>query len=245
MPAETWKVGQLAQRTGLTVRTLHWYDRIGLLSPSCHTPSGHRLYDADDVARLQRILSLRALGFPLEEVRGLLDRPDFAPLPVVELHLARLREQMEQQRRLCDRLEALAARFRAAEAVSAEEFLSAIEEMTMFEKYYTPEQMEQLKQRAAAVGETRIREVEAEWPRLMAEVQAAMDAGVPPTDPKVQALAQRWMGLVQEFTGGDPGIGASLKALWQNETNIHGIDTGPARKMMEYIQQALPPQQRA
>src|SRR6266540_3219671 len=69
MGKELWKVGDLARRTGLSIRTLHYYDEIGLLSPSHRTGSGHRLYDVDDVARLQRILSLRQLGFSLEEVK--------------------------------------------------------------------------------------------------------------------------------------------------------------------------------
>src|SRR5437764_11647382 len=104
MRTEVLKVGELARRTGLTVRTLHHYDEIGLLKPSLHTESGHRLYTAGDVARLQQIVSLRQLGFALEEIHACLDRPEFAPLEVVGLHLARLREQMELQRKLCERL---------------------------------------------------------------------------------------------------------------------------------------------
>src|SRR5215217_3037827 len=107
MRFEGLKVGELARRTGLTVRTLHHYDAIGLLKPSLHTESRHRLYTAGDVARLQQVLSLRQLGFSLEEVRACLDRPGFSPLEVVRLHLGRLREQIELQRKLCERLEAV------------------------------------------------------------------------------------------------------------------------------------------
>src|SRR6476620_1521247 len=64
MKLEALRVGELAKRTGLTVRTLHHYDEIGLLKPSLHT--GYRLYTATDVARLQQVLSLRQLGFSLE-----------------------------------------------------------------------------------------------------------------------------------------------------------------------------------
>src|SRR5437763_16290948 len=106
MRGEGLKVGELARRTGLTVRTLHHYDEIGLLRPSLHTESGHRLYTAADVARLQQVRSLRQLGFSLEEVRACLDRPGFSPLEVVRLHAARLRDQIEFQRSLCERLEA-------------------------------------------------------------------------------------------------------------------------------------------
>ena len=62
------KVGELAARAGLTVRTLHHYDSIGLLSPSARTDAGYRLYDRDDVARLQQIQALRAFGMALADI---------------------------------------------------------------------------------------------------------------------------------------------------------------------------------
>ena len=131
MQFEALKVGELAQRTGLTVRTLHHYDAIGLLKPSLHSEAGYRLYTASDIARLQQVLSLRQLGFSLDEMRKCLDRPGFAPLEVIGLHLARLREQINSFRSLCERLETLAAHLRAAGEVSADEFLNTIEEMTI------------------------------------------------------------------------------------------------------------------
>ena len=239
MPPLALKVGELARRTGLTVRTLHHYDEIGLLSPSHRTESGHRLYTAEDVARLQQIVSLRQLGFSLEEVRDCLGRADFSPREVIRLHVARLREQIALQERLCERLEGIGRLLEVAEAVSAEDFLRTIEGVSMVEKYYTPEQLEYLAERRKQVGEERIKEVEAEWPRLMAEVRAEMEKGTDPADPKVQELARRWTGLVKEFTGGDPGIEQSVKAMWQQETNIAGIDTSGVRELKEYIDKAL------
>ncbi|HEX7091807.1 MAG TPA: MerR family transcriptional regulator [Longimicrobiales bacterium] len=237
-----WKVGELARATGLTVRTLHHYDRIGLLQPSARSSAGYRLYGEQDVARLQQIRSLRQLGFTLEQIRELLDRrggDGASHLRVIEMHLARLREQVRAQQRLCDRLERIAKRLRAAEEVPAEELIQSIVEMTMFERYYTPEQLEQLAKRREALGEERIREVEAEWPRLMEEVRAEMEKGTDPSDPRVQALAQRWRALIEEFTGGDPGIAASLKRLYEQETTVHGLDTAAVRAMGEYIGRAL------
>src|ERR1700752_611302 len=123
MRREALKVGELARRTGLTVRTLHHYDQIGLLRPSLDTDTGHRLYTAADIARLQQVLSLRQLGFSLEQVRDCLDRPGFSPLDVIRLHVARLRDQIELQQRLCVGLETIAAYFQSAGEVSAETFL--------------------------------------------------------------------------------------------------------------------------
>ncbi len=239
MPLGSWKVGELAKRTGLTVRTLHYYDEIGLLSPSRRTDAGYRLYTPGDVARLQQITSLRSLGFPLDEIRDCLDRPDVSVRRVIELHIERLREQVALRRALCRRLEAIVAQLSAAAEVSVEEFMQAMEVMSRMETYYTPEQLAQLSGRRQQVGEERIRQVEAEWPELMEQVRAEMDRGTDPADARVQALAQRWAGLVREFTGGDPEITESLGTMWRQEESIHGIDTAPMREMMAYIGKAM------
>jgi MerR family transcriptional regulator, thiopeptide resistance regulator len=238
MARDGWKVGELAGATGLTVRTLHHYDAIGLLRPSRRTPSGHRLYGAPDVARLQQVTSLRQLGFPLEQIRDLLDRRGVSPREIVALHLARVREQIELQRTLCGRLEAIARALEAAEEVSAGELIRTIEATTMYEKYYTPEQREELSARAAEIGEDRIRQSQVDWQTLMDEVRTEMERGTDPADPRVQALAARWKALIEEFTGGNPGIAQSLGRMWKEETSIQGIDTTKTRELGAYVQRA-------
>jgi DNA-binding transcriptional MerR regulator len=236
------KVGELAKRTGLTIRTLHHYDEIGLLKPSLHTDSGHRLYTGRDVARLHRIIALKQLGFSLDDVGACLDRRGFSPLEVIEMQCARLREQIALQNKLCDRLEAIAAHLREAGEVSADEFLLTIEEMTMIESYYSPEQLEQLHARKEQLGDERIRQVQNEWPELIAAVRAEMEKGTDPTSPQVLALAKRWLGLVQEFTGGDAGIEQSAKRLWTEKGDHLVAQHGPQfdmRESMAYIGQAI------
>jgi DNA-binding transcriptional MerR regulator len=242
MAFEPLKVGELAKRTGLTVRTLHHYDEIGLLKPSLRTEAGHRLYDADDVARLQKIVSLRQLGFSLQEVRACLDRPGYSPLEVIGIHVAHLREQIKMEQALCERLETLASHLRGAEEVSAEEFLQTIKEMTMMDKYYTREQREYLQKRAEEMGPERIRQGSQDWAELIALVRAEMEKGTDPAAPQVQALAKRWLNLVSQFTGGDPGIEQSVKRLWQEQgDNLaaqHGSEYDP-RPVSEYIGKAI------
>jgi DNA-binding transcriptional MerR regulator len=239
---QVWKVGELAERTGLTVRTLHHYDRIGLLSPSARTGSlhgaGHRLYTAADLGRLQQILSLKMLGFALEQIREYLARGDYDPRRVVRLHLERVRGQADELRRLAERLAALGDALDKAEVVSAEEFLETIEVMTMIDKYYTPEQLAQIEVRKAALGEERIKELNARWPKLFADIRAEMAAGTDPADPKAQALARQWYGLLNEFTGGDPGLFNSTRNLYANEDQIREMDVKAMRPMFAYIQKA-------
>ena len=174
-----WKVGQLAKRTGISVRTLHHYDQIGLLTPSHRTESGHRLYDRDDVVRLQQIVMLRQLGFALDEIGVALRSADTSLPRLIEMHLARLRGQIERERRLCARLEQMSA-----------------------------------------------------W--LRAEMQRGTDVN----SPQVQALAKRWMSLVNEFSGGDAAIETSVSTMYRSEPGAaerFGFDM----KVFEYIKPAL------
>ena len=235
------KVGELARRTGVTIRTLHHYDQIGLLSPSLRTESGHRLYAADDIARLHQIKSLQELGFSLQEIRGCLGRADFSLQRVIELHIGRLKQRISQQRKLCRRLEAIAERLRASEEVSSQELIQTIEEMTMIEKYFSDEQRDQLKARAAVVGQDRIRQVEAEWRELFQQFEAAMKKGQDPSSPPVQALARQAQGLIDEFTGGNAGIERSVGQMYRQEgpskvLSPHGFNIDP--KVFEYMSRA-------
>ncbi len=118
-PSSPLRVGELAERTGLTVRTLHHYDQIGLLTPAGRSASGYRLYDAGDVERLTKILLLKHLGLALEEIRDLLDGSDDGGPTLGEtlaLQVERLREAIAQQTRLLRRLEGLAERFARQES---------------------------------------------------------------------------------------------------------------------------------
>jgi len=235
---QTWKVGALARQTGLTVRTLHHYDEIGLLAPSLRTGAGHRLYTADDLGRLLQILSLRQLGLSLDEVRESLARPESTLQQVLGLHIAKLRERIDLQQRLCRRLETVVERLRTAETVSVDEFIQTLEAMTMFEKHFTPEQMQEIQARGQQIGPERIREVEAEWPALIAQVRAAMEKGTDPASPEVQDLARRWQDLLREFTGGNPALQRGLNAMYAEEQEVRSR-TGIDPALMDYISKAF------
>ncbi|MCV2490562.1 MerR family transcriptional regulator [Geodermatophilus sp. YIM 151500] len=91
-------VGEVAALAGVTVRTLHHYDRIGLLSPSGRTAAGYRQYAPADLDRLHRVLMYRELGFSLEDVAAVLDDPDADPTVHLRRQHALLRERLERTR---------------------------------------------------------------------------------------------------------------------------------------------------
>ncbi|MGW3567448.1 MerR family transcriptional regulator [Streptomyces sp. NPDC000941] len=101
----SYSVGQVAGFAGVTVRTLHHYDEIGLLSPSARSRAGHRRYDDADLDRLQQILFYRELGFPLDEVAVLLDDPDVDPQEHLRRQHAVLAERIERLRKMAAAVE--------------------------------------------------------------------------------------------------------------------------------------------
>jgi DNA-binding transcriptional MerR regulator len=236
MTAEQHRIGELAKVAGVTVRTLHHYDELGLLTPSVRTGGGHRLYTAEDVERLYRLLALRGLGLPLDEIGALLET-SAGVAETVRRHLERVERQATALNELRARLTRLLAALDGEED-SSQRFLDALEAMSMFEKYYTPEQLGQLEERRQQLGEDEITRVEQEWKDLYAQVREHRERGTDPSDPAVQALVRRSGELIRMFTGGDPGIAASLQRMYEQE--------GPARASrgvadpadLEYLERA-------
>ncbi|NWJ48528.1 MAG: MerR family transcriptional regulator [Chloroflexi bacterium] len=232
------KVGEIAKRTGLTVRTLHFYEELGLLIPSERTEAGHRLYSAEDVMRLQQIKSMRQMGFSLDDIKNCLSSKEFSPRRVVQLHLKRVDEQLEMLQTLKRRLAALDSRLDSIREVSIDEFLQTIEVMSMMEHNFSTEEMEEIKARGQQLGDEKIREVETEWPTLIAAVKAAMDNGTAPDSAEVQGYMKRWKELVMMFSGGNPAIEQKLKQRYESDSELQNF-TGIDPKLMDYVGKAM------
>jgi DNA-binding transcriptional MerR regulator len=147
----TWSVGELAAATGLTVRTLHHYDEIGLARPSLRSPAGHRRYTGADVRRLHRVVALRGFGFALAEIGALLDGSGPEPRELLRSQLDQVRDRIARATRLRDRLEVLLGQFDAAGTPSAAVLVRLIEEMTAVEHTYTPEEFAEMSARRQAM----------------------------------------------------------------------------------------------
>ncbi len=128
----TWRVGELARATGLTTRALRHYDGIGLLVPG-RTEAGHRVYSRADVERLYRILELRGVGLPLEEIGSVLDDDGVSLIDTVRRHVAAVERDVEQRRRLLDHLREMLAALERSSSPTVEDLIGAVEAMTVVE----------------------------------------------------------------------------------------------------------------
>jgi len=149
-PVQRWRIGDLAVKTGITVRTLHHYDRLGLVSASWRTAGGHRWYTGDDVRRLYRVIALRSFGLSLEEIRSTLDADaGYDPAGLLRRQLdqvdSRIRHATDLRIRLLGVLGSLG---RLAEPSPAE-FLQLIEETITMTQPLTPEQLTRMNEERA------------------------------------------------------------------------------------------------
>jgi DNA-binding transcriptional MerR regulator len=236
---------QFAELAGVTVRTLHHYDRLGLLRAR-RTEAGYRMYRESDLERLEQIVALKFVGLPLKRIKTLLDRDN---LELAEA-LPRQRLVLEEKRKLIDRAihaiqdaERTLATGQRPDAAILKKIIEVIEMQdnpNWSEKYYTQEALAKLKQREWTP------EMQAEttkkWNDLFRDVEAAL--GEDPAGARGQALAARWGALIMEFTGGDAGITKGLNAVWKDPSGLPKATQASMKpymnpKVHEYIQKAF------
>jgi len=212
-----YRAQQFADRAGVTVRTLHHYDRLGLLRPRRRTEAGYRLYEDRDLERLEQIVALKFPGLSLAQIRTLLDRE--ADMTVA---LDLQRRLLLGKRKMLDRaIEAIVEAQAQSGATPALRKIIEVMEMETnndwMEKYQTEESRAKVEARKPLWSPELQERVSRQWVELIADVEAAM--GEDQAGEKAQALAARWNALVGEFTGGDAAIAGSVGRMWADRAN--------------------------
>jgi len=226
------KVGELAALANLTVRTLHHYDSIGLLQPSARSDAGYRLYDRDDVARLQQIQALRSFGMGLSDIGLYLDSPAGSPLALVDRQIAALDRQIADAHRSREQLQRLRSQLASGATPDLSTWLSTLEQtmeqLSVYEKYFTPEELQQLPM-------VRDDAPRAQWRALVEQAAGLVASQVPPQSDAAKAFALRWLQTFERDTGGDAGLASKLNLMVQQEQDASGI---PA-PVLGYVMQAI------
>jgi DNA-binding transcriptional MerR regulator len=252
MKATKLQVNEVAKLTGVSVRTLHHYDAIGLLVPGARTASGYRLYDEDDLLRLQQILVGRELGLPLEEIRRSLDDPSFD----------RRRALLSQRQELEERGRKTALMIAAIDAALAliDPKPNPKKEETMTTKLeslfdgFDPKSYEA--ETEARWGDTSAykesaarakRYTEADWKQIRSEQAAIyadaarlMESGASPSSPEGMEVAERHrLSIDRWFYPCAPRMHRGLADLWENDprfsANIDKVAAGLTAFLAEAV----------
>jgi DNA-binding transcriptional MerR regulator len=219
---ELYHTQAFAKLSGVTVRALHHYDRLGLLRPEQRSQAGYRLYSEEDFARLEQIVVLKFLGMPLKQIKSLL-----AAETRLSEALLRQKNVLSEKRRQIDKaIQAISNAVSSFQPRGDQDWrllriiIQEIEmqnSMDWSKKYYSPEAQEKVEERKKLWSPELQERVSREWAELIADVEGAL--GEDPTSPKAQALAARWRKLLEGFTGGDPEIQKGLNKMWSDHAN--------------------------
>ncbi len=230
-----FKIGELAKRCSLSVRTLHHYDSIGLLSPTLRTAGGARIYGSQDLARLHRILVLKEIGYALTDIRTALDDKRAGPLQTIRRQIDLLETKERKARALSTKLKHIAERLTdKTDAVETVDWLDLLELTALYEQHLSETEAQVM--RSPATGSAR--DIEFQRDRLIAEVRRCMRSDARGVSPQAHAIAWRWVRMVIALTSNNPALANKLKALQEREVRaqeIVGIDAA----LIEWIYEAI------
>lgn len=193
----TWTVSEVAGTAGVTVRTLHHYDDIGLLVPSARSQAGYRLYSYEDLQRLQQILAYRRLGMGLDEIGAVLDDPDADPVDHLRRQHALLSQRRDELTRVIEALEKTMQARKLGIELSPEELFEVFGEDDpgrdadeVVERWGDSDAFRESRRRASQYGK-------ADWERMKAEADdhnrrlvVAFRAGHAAGSPEAMELAE-------------------------------------------------------
>lgn len=235
---KTMKVSELAEKAGVSVRTLHYYEEIQLLEPE-RTSSGHRRYNRTAIQRLQQILSLQQLGFSLTQIKTLLAGGSMKPEQIVSDHLRQIKSKHAALALLEGQLERLHTLLRGEQSndtEAVEVLLKTLEAMTMYEKHISPEQLDQINAAHETAGDAAKK-----WQTALDGLRVEMEAGTDPADSRVKALVDRWHEAAGAFMpAGDEAAHQGMMQLLHDEPQAradHGLDD----ELFAYLGRAMAP----
>ena len=241
-----YKISEFAEKAGVTVRTLHHYDHLGLLKPSGRNGAGYRLYGERDLARLQQIVTLKFIGLPLRQIKDLLDRSDLDLAATLRLQRGLLKEKYQQIARAIQAIDEAELAMKSSSRPDWAALKKIIEVMEMessmdwTKKYYSPEAQAKVEERKKLWTPELQARVTQQWQELVAEIETAIASGEDPAGAKAQSLAQRWSELVRGFTGGDPEIQKGVNKLYSDQANWPANFHRPwSDQVQEFILKAL------
>lgn len=195
-----WRIGDLALAAGVTVRTLHHYDQIGLLNCGERSQGDHRLYDAAAVERLYRIRALRGLGLSLEDIRRSIDS-DATLTDVLRKHLWGIDQEIARMEGLRDRLRMLAS---AEVHAGPDDLLATLDAMSRIERQADKRQR---------IRKTSDSEIELKWRTAGDRLRACLEAGEEHGSAPARHAALAVRALIAEFADGDAAVIESLAHL--------------------------------
>jgi DNA-binding transcriptional MerR regulator len=202
-----YTVKQLAVLAGVSSRTLHFYDEIGLLKPDAYGENGYRYYGQAELLRLQQILFFKELEFSLAEIKATIDRPGFDTLQALRAHRETLQERADRLARLIETVDKTMLHLKGGLEMSESEFYQGFSEEKQREyqeeirRRFGDRELKQSQQRWGSYDERQRQAIQEDFGRIVTDLRAHMPLG--PDAPEVQVLVGQlhaWLGNFYDCT---------------------------------------------
>ena len=239
----SYTVKQLSRLAGVSVRTLHYYDEIGLLKPDAIRPNGYREYGDQALLKLQQILFYRELDFRLEDIKAMLSRPDFDPVAALEAHRLSLQGQAKRLERLIQTVDDTILHRKGLKEMSPQQLFAAFseEEQAQYakeaEQLYDPAIVKESNRKFKSLSAADKQRIFDEGNQVYADLLAAMPKGA--ASPEVQAIVERWRKHMDYFWTPNLEQLLGLAEMYNSDprfkANFDKIDP----RLAEFMQQAV------
>lgn len=200
-----YTVKQLSNLAGVSIRTLHYYDEIGLLHPTKVGANGYRYYDDAVLLRLQQIRFYREIGLELMQIKDVLDSPDFDLVTALRSHRGALEEKINRLERLVETVNTTIMHLAGEVAMNKKQLFEGFGEEK--QKYYErearlqwgPDSVNESVRRWNSYSEAQQQAIREQGGQIYTEIAEALEVGNPPQSAEVQALLQRWHDHLRHF----------------------------------------------
>jgi len=243
---EHMTVGALAKKMGITVRTLHHYDKMGLLSPSTESEGGYRLYSYKDMVKLNQILSMKYLGFSLDDIKNRLvslDTPESVADALTE-HAAAIRSKVEALAESLQAIEALRQEVIQMHSVDFKKYADIIASLQMKNenywaiKYFDDDMLDHIR-RNFVNDKAHALEIMQTMSRLNTEAVQLEQDGVSPESERGQIFAKEFWEMIMEFTGGDLSLLPKLVEITEKMNELDEEKTKGIKAANHFTELAL------
>ncbi len=241
---KTYAVRQLAKLAGVSVRTLHHYDQIGLLQPTSRTAAGYRQYGEKDLLRLQQILFFKELDVPLSEIQAILDRPGFDQVKALQDHQVLLQQRADRLTRLVKTIEATIDQLSETNMSLTDADLYEGFSQEQIERYkqearqrYDVKIVEESEQRVRKLSKQQWAAIKAEGDAVTKQIAGLMDK--PIGDPRVQKAIARHHAWVGNFYTVTPEIYRGLGQLYVEHPEFRANYDKQRKDMADFMQAAM------
>jgi len=217
-------VREFADMAGVTVRTLQYYDRIGVLQPADKTDAQHRLYERKDLLKLQQIMTLKQLGFTLKEIKEMIHRPDYDLRAGLEAQKKAVDAQIEQLQHVSVAMDNALQALNSTNNWDWETVQFIIQGVTdkryldWVRKFYSDDQLATLAQQSQDIPIEDIQGAFKKWQAIAEGIR--QNQHLSPDHPTLQAFAQQSQDLIESFTQGNPDIHNAVDRMYSQPENI-------------------------